>query len=58
MLKNNLELYKIKASILNENVLTSKIIKHTKYNIMFLDVPWGGPNYKDEYNITFSLTSP
>jgi len=60
MLRHNVNLYynfKKKVKIHRNNVITfyPKVVAKNKYNIMFLDPPWGGPEYKSEKRIELFL---
>ena len=57
-LQNNINNYNFKNIILFNNNST-KLIKNLPYQIdaVFIDPPWGGPNYKKEDNIEIKLGS-
>jgi 16S rRNA G966 N2-methylase RsmD len=56
MLKNNLDVYKIKnVTIINCNSVKYLFDNYSKYNIYFFDPPWGGPSYKKKENLTLSM---
>lgn len=54
---NNLEINNIE--LINNDFLDSikNNIKTKNYNILFLDPPWGGPNYKNLKNIDLFITN-
>lgn len=41
------------VSIYNENVIN--VCKHTTQDMIFIDPPWGGPNYKSKHRINLYL---
>jgi len=57
MLENNLKLYNLDTiEIINDNFLNYlNEYNIKKYNIFFIDPPWGGPNYKDQENILIKI---
>ena len=44
----------MKGIVINANL---NIMNNLKQNIIFIDPPWGGPNYKKESNIVKSTES-
>ena len=58
ILKNNVEALNIENIILENNDFIKKINKiksNNKYNLLFIDPPWGGPNYKNLKNVELSI---
>ena len=56
MLSNNIKLYNLK-NIMLINLDYTKIVKTISQDIVFLDPPWGGPNYKFQDKVIIKLGS-
>jgi len=54
MLKANIEVNKLNNILLNGNFIN---FINMDYDLIFLDPPWGGPNYKFEKSINFSINN-
>lgn len=52
-LKENINLFNLNVKLINGNVLD--YIKTEVFDAIFLDPPWGGPNYKLEKLLSLSL---
>jgi 16S rRNA G966 N2-methylase RsmD len=52
-LKENINYFKLDVKLINGNV--SDYIKTEVFDVIFLDPPWGGPNYKFEKSLSLSL---
>ena len=52
LLKENLELYQVKNIAICGNFLN---FINMDYDVIFIDPPWGGPNYKFEQSITIHI---
>ena len=53
MLKNNIDEYGFKVNLINDDYL--KIFDTLKQDVIFVDPPWGGINYKSQEDITLML---
>jgi len=51
-LETNLEMFKIKSKLINDDVLNHL---NEDYELIFIDPPWGGPNYKLEKSLSLTL---
>lgn len=54
ILKNNVEVLELENVILENNDFVKKVNKvktNKKYDLLFIDPPWGGPNYKNLKNV-------
>jgi 16S rRNA G966 N2-methylase RsmD len=51
-LENNIKVFNINATLYNDNMLNHL---NNDYDLIFIDPPWGGPNYKLEKLISLSL---
>lgn len=61
MLKQNLDLYnfdtKVEYHCLDITSSYKSLLHKTKYNVLFIDPPWGGPEYKNEDSIELYLSN-
>ena len=54
ILENNLNQYKLKGNL---NLINDDCMNHlNKYDIYFIDPPWGGPKYKSNNNLELYLS--
>jgi 16S rRNA G966 N2-methylase RsmD len=51
-LETNIELCNVKSTLYNDDVLNHL---NDDYELIFIDPPWGGPNYKLEKSLSLSL---
>jgi len=51
-LENNIKVFNINATLYNDDMLNHL---NNDYDLIFIDPPWGGPNYKLEKLISLSL---
>ena len=51
-LQANLEFFKLKCTLYNDDMLNHL---NDDYDLIFIDPPWGGPNYKLEKSLSLSL---
>ena len=55
-LKNNIEIYNLSKKIKLYNADYTLIYDKLEQDIVFIDPPWGGKNYKDNDNIDLKLS--
>ena len=54
-LKNNIDIYKFKNVSIYNNDCMNLLFNFTDHNVVFIDPPWGGKNYKTYDNLTLKI---
>ena len=53
-LQNNIKLFNLKTTLYNDDIFNHL---NDDYDLIFIDPPWGGPNYKLQKSISLSLSN-